>query len=333
MKRFITIAFAFMLVLSVALAGCGKNEKNEKSAKSESEKKKEKLSVVCTTFPTYDWVRQILGDKVNDVDLTLLQKDKIDLHSYEPSVEDIAKISSSDLFIYVGGESDEWVEDALKEAKNKDMATINLVEAIGTDAKTEEVVEGMEPEEEEGEEEGEAYDEHVWLSLKNAEKLCSVITDELVSLDNGNSEVYQNNLSAYMKELTALDSQYQAAIQAAPVKTFLMGDRFPFRYMADDYGLDYYAAFVGCSAETEASFETIAFLAKKTDELALKNIVVTESSDQSIAKTIRDNTANKNQQILVMDSLQSIGQSDLDQSTTYVSAMQKNLDTLKSVLQ
>ena len=160
-----------------------------------------------------------------------------------------------------------------------------------------------------------------------------MIADALSSLDNGNAETYRANLSAYLEKLSALDSEYQSAVNVASVKTLLFGDRFPFRYLVDDYELDYHAAFVGCSAETEASFDTIIFLAGKVDEQKLKHIMVTESSDQKIAKTIQINTVDKNQQILVMNALQSVSKSDVNNGTTYLSIMESNLGVLKNALQ
>ena len=287
-----------------------------------------RFSVVCTVFPQYDWVRQILGDKIDGMDLTLLSNGRIDLHNYQPSVDDIAKIVTCDLFIYVGGESDAWADDVLKQAANKSMAVINLLAALGEKAKEEEIIAGMEADD--GEDEM-AYDEHVWLSLKNAGIFCPAIADALSALDDDNSGEYKNNLLAYAEKLSALDAKYREAISAAPVKTLLFGDRFPFRYLADDYGLDYHAAFAGCSAETEASFETIIFLASKVDELDLKTIMVTESSDQAIAKTIIDNTAAKNQRILVLDAMQSMTAEDV-KNATYLSIMENNLKVLKEAL-
>ena len=317
-------AILLALLLMITASGCRQIGSNGK------------ISVVCTVFPQYDWVRQILGDKADGMNLTMLLDNKIDLHSFQPSVDDIVKISACDLFIYVGGESDEWVNDALKEATNKNMVVINLLDTLGDAAKIEEIIEGMEEEAEESEEveiEDEIeYDEHVWLSLKNARIFCAVITSALSSLDAGNAETYKNNLKAYIEKLSALDSEYRTAVNAAPVKTLLFGDRFPFRYLVEDYGLNYYAAFVGCSAETEASFETIIFLANKVNELNLKNIMVTESSDTAIAKTIINNTPGKNQQILVLDSMQSVTSNDVINGATYLSVMENNLNVLKEAL-
>jgi zinc transport system substrate-binding protein len=331
MKKIITILLALLLLTTLS-ACSSKADGGTNTAEG-------KPCIVCTIFPQYDWVHQILGGEAGDFEVTLLLDSQLDLHNYQPSVDDIVKISTCDLFIYIGGESDEWVEDALAEATNEDMIVVNLLEALGNMAKEEVLVEGMEEEdEEEGDEEGEEeteYDEHIWLSLRNAHLLCQTITSALSELNPASLASYQSNLAAYSALLSALDETYQAKLGPAPTKTktILVGDRFPFRYLVDDYGIDYYAAFVGCSAETEASFETIIFLANKVDELGLKTILVTESSDQAIARTIRDNTQSKDQQILVLNALQSVTATDINNGATYLSIMESNLDVLSTALQ
>ena len=257
MKKTLALFLSLMLLISV-LSGCGSQTTPTTDT--------DQLSIVCTIFPEYDWVKNLLGDEAKNAELTLLLDSGVDLHSYQPTADDIIKISTCDMFIYVGGESDAWVEDALKEATNKDMVVINLLEVLGDSVKEEEVVEGMEAEEEpdaEEQEEEPEYDEHVWLSLKNAKLLCSYIAQQLALIDEANAQRYTNNADAYIAKLDALDAEYQTAVDSARVKTVLFGDRFPFRYLVDDYGLAYYAAFIGCSAETEASFETVASLAEK----------------------------------------------------------------------
>lgn len=291
-----------------------------------------KISVVCTIFPEYDWAKEVIGNNDN-VELSLIMNNGTDLHSYQPTVEDIAKIASADLFIYVGGESDEWVEDALKNKVNNNMQTINLVEVLGDKAKEEELVEGMQGEEEEegeeGEEEGPEYDEHVWLSLKNAVIFVNEIAAKLGIIDVENKDLYLENANTYTAELNELDGKYQAAVDSKTKDTLLFGDRFPFRYLVEDYGLKYYAAFIGCSAETEASFETIAFLAGKVDACSLSVILIIETSDGLIANTIKENTTNKNQTILTLDSMQN---TTLNSNKTYYSMMNSNLEVLKEAL-
>ncbi len=330
-------------MLAVLTAGCFAGCANGKP------KDDGRLRIVTTIFPEYDWVMNVLGDKKENAEVTMLLDRGVDLHSYQPSAEDILKISVCDLFIYVGGESDGWVDDALKEATNKDMVVINLLEVLGDAVKEEEAVEGMqagehehehaheddhdhdEHEHEHGEEEKE-YDEHVWLSLGNAAALTKKISEALSRIDSANAEVYKKNALAYVAKLEELDGKYAEVVSRSALKTVLFADRFPFRYLTDDYGLSYYAAFLGCSAETEASFETVAFLAGKADELSLRVVLTIEGKDHRIAETVVKNTKNKDQQILVMDSLQSVTAEDIKNGTTYLAVMEKNLGVLEKAL-
>ena len=327
MKKITALLLALFMLVG-ALAGCGKQNDTNQT---------DKLSIVTTIFPEYDWVREILGEKADNAEITMLLDNGVDLHSYQPTADDIVKISDCDLFIYVGGESDEWVEDALRNAANGNMKVINLLEVLGDSVKTEEIVEGMQEEEHEYEdaeehEHEEEADEHVWLSLKNAKMLVRVISKALQELDPDNKDIYAANADAYVKKLSALDAEYQAAVDAASNKTILFGDRFPFRYLVDDYGLRYYAAFVGCSAETEAGFETISFLAKRVDEWKLPCVLTIEGAQHKIAETVVRNTTAKNQRVLTMDSMQSTTSKDVKNGTTYLSVMEKNLSVLKEAL-
>lgn len=332
MKRILAVLLS-VLVLAGVLAGC--NTANNAAHGD--------VKVVTTIFPIYDWVREVAQDDA-DVNLDLLLDNGVDLHSYQPTAKDIMDISDCDVFVYVGGESDGWVDDVLEKANNKDMIVLDLLDILGEKAKEEEVKEGMqeddhehEEEHEEGEEEhdheGEAeYDEHVWLSLKNVSLFVDQIADALSQKDSQHAESYKANAAAYDAKVTALSEQYQAAVDAGKTKTLLFGDRFPFRYLTDDYGLDYYAAFVGCSAETEASFETITFLADKVDELGLKSIMQIETSDGAIAKTIVDNTKTKDQEILTLDSIQGVTAERIKAGESYLGIMERNLEVLKKAL-
>ena len=503
MKKITALLLALMMLAGV-FASCGKPKDTGKAGK---------LKVVTTIFPAYDWVRAILGDKADNAEVTMLLDNGVDLHSYQPTADDIVRISDCDLFVYVGGESDGWAESVLKNAANRKMKVINLLEVLGDSVKTEETVEGMQEAEhahdhskevstfedhevqdrslsdwegswqsaypfaldgtlddafaamaEEGEmtadeyktyyqngyktditnidiagdhiaftyedgkkvgsdykyigyyiqnwstgtkaamyrfeavdrtsgapvyiefndhmiesaapehfhirmsnesfdaivdpekswptffpadmtgedlcehmeghghDHGEEKDEHVWLSLKNAKTLVGAIADALQELDPDNKDTYAANASAYIEKLSALDGAYQSAVDSAARKTVLFGDRFPFRYLVDDYGLSYYAAFVGCSAETEASFETISFLAKKVDELKLPCVLTIEGAQHKIAETIVQNTTSKNQKVLTMDSMQSTTSKDVKNGTTYLSVMEKNLSVMKEAL-
>ena len=530
MKKIFALLLALLMLASV-LAGCASEQVNndtnpetkpdasantDVNAKPAAEKAPEKsLKIVTTIFPEYDWVREVLGDQAENDELTMLLDNGVDLHSYQPTADDIVKISDCDLFIYVGGESDGWVDDALKNATNKNMKVINLLEVLGDSVKAEEVVEGMQETEHDrdhdhskevstfeddevqdrslsdwagdwqsaypfaldgtlddafaamaeesemtakeyktyyqngyktdisniniegdhieftyedgkkaasdykyvgyyiqnwstgtkaamyrfeavdrtsgapiyiefndhmiesaapehfhirmsnesfdaivdpekswptffpadmtgedlcehmeghGHDHGEEKDEHVWLSLKNAKTLVAAIADALQELDPDNKDTYAANASAYIEELSALDGAYQSAVDGAARKTVLFGDRFPFRYLVDDYGLSYYAAFAGCSAESEASFETVSFLAKKVDELGLPCVLTIEGKNHKLAETIVQSTAGKNQKVLTMDSMQSMTSKDAANGATYLSVMEQNLSVLKEAL-
>lgn len=291
---------------------------------------KNKINIVTTIFPEYDWVCEIIGTNPSDIEVTFLMDKGVDLHSFQPSVKDIAKIRKCDLLVYVGGESDEWIEKLLEDKSCSKIRTVNLMDSLGDIVKEEEVVEGMQVEEEECEEI--EYDEHVWLSLRNASRLCNIIADKISEIDKDNAGLYKANAEDYIAKLTALDARYSKVVASANKKTVLFGDRFPFRYLTDDYGLKYYAAFVGCSAESEASFNTIMFLANKMDELKLNCVITLEKSDNKIAGTIIKSTASKNQKILSLDSMQSVTSRDVKKGKKYLDIMSNNLQVLQEAL-
>lgn len=312
-KRFFMFVFAFaaIFVSSFGLVACGKNNDDGK------------IKIVCTIFPEYDWVQEIIGKDNENFSVTLLLDSGADLHSYQPTVKDIATVSKCDLFVYVGGESDEWTVNALANAKNENMKTLNLLEILGDSALDED--EDYNHDHTHKDEK----DEHIWLSLKNAKVFVNKIANSIAELDSANKDAYLKNADDYCEKLTTLDEKYAAAVASANKNTLVFGDRFPFKYLANDYNLNYYAAFNGCSAETEASFDTIAFLAGKVNEYNLAAIIKIDSSSDEIAKSIRQNTNSKNQQILSLDSLQS---TTLSSGKTYLSVMESNLEVLKLAL-
>lgn len=290
-----------------------------------------RIRIVATIFPIYDWVREVTGGSEN-AEVTLLLDSGVDLHSFQPAAQDIMKVATCDVFIYVGGESDEWAEDALAEAVNPGMVVINLVNVLGEGAKAEETVEGMECEEEEEEPGEEEIDEHVWLSLRNARIFVLAIADALTQADPEHADTYRANAEAYAAKLSGLDAAYTDAVRGSAYHTLLFGDRFPFRYLTDDYGLDYYAAFSGCSAETEASFQTVVFLAQKTDELHLPAVLTIEGTNHRIAETVIGSTSSKDQKLLVLNSMQGTTAQDVQQGASYLAIMEENLAVLKEAL-
>ena len=351
---------ASTIITSVMAAGC--------LAMAAAAAEGRQLKIVATSFPHYDWTREVLGERLAETDLVLLQQSGVDLHSYSPSASDLLKIAACDLFVFVGGESDEWTERAFAQKGNPRRRILNLVKTLGSAAKEEKIVEGMEHEhhhhdakhddhdddhdhdkdkhdhakkhdhdEDKDHDHGDhdehehEIDEHVWLSLRHAATLVKAIAADLAVLDPANAATYRANADAYCAKLAALDREYTATVSSAKRKSILIADRFPFRYLADDYGLTYFAAFSGCSAESEASFKTVAFLAKKVDELQLPVILVIEGTKHKIAETVKRTTKAQDQRILTLDSLQSTG-GEAAKTTHYLDVMTRNLEALKTAL-
>lgn len=310
MKRLLTTLLAAALLLTL-LAGCSGAPATEDG----------KLKIVTTIFPLYDWTKNLIGESRDEVSLTMLLDDGVDMHSFQPSVNDMITLSSCDLLIYVGGESDEWIKDALSERANPNMIALNLMDVLGDRALQEELVEGMEGEAED------VPDEHIWLSLQNARILCAAIRDALIELDGEHSRAYEAAFATYDAKLEQLDADFTSALDAADRHTLIVADRFPFRYLVEDYKLDYYAAFAGCEAETEASFATVIFLANKADELGVRQLCVIETSDGKLARTVIENTKSRDLGVLTLHSMQgSVGDGD------YLSLMEQNLNVLKEAL-
>ncbi len=337
-------AFAIIFALFMMFVACGVDSEKKAPAN-------KKISIVAAIYPQYDWLKNVLGERADSVDLKLLVKNGTDLHSYKPSAQDIASIARADIVVYVGGESDGWIEKALAATPKAGRVEVNMMKVLGDRVKQEEIVEGMQAEEEHHHEHGEEaendehhehaeehaeeveYDEHVWLSLKNSVRLVSAIAQSLSKVDTANSSIYTANAVIYNAKLWALDSEFTTAISGAENKIILFGDRFPFRYLVDDYGIKYYAAFVGCSAESEASFETVAFLANKMDSLALPAILTIDGSDGKIARAILDASKNsKNAQVLTLNSMQSVTDEQIKAGVDYLSIMRDNLEVLKKAI-
>ena len=312
-------------------------------------KAKEKIKIVATIYPEYDFVKSIIKGNEDKFDVKLLLTSGIDIHNFTPSAKDILDVGKSDLFIYVGGESDKWVEGVIRQATNDNLETINLLELLKGKIKVEELKEGMENDDyhhdkddehdEENEEEHEKeheeeieYDEHVWLSLNNAKLIYESIGKEIIKLDSENASLYKENIDSFVSELEMLDKEYKDAIDNSKRKLLLFADRFPFRYLVDDYGIDYYAAFKGCSAETEASFETIKFLSDKLSTEKLPYIIIIERSDDKIARAVIENSTEKDTKVETMYSMQSVNSEDILNGASYLSFMKKNLDVLKKAL-
>lgn len=325
MKKSLAVILSIFMLFSLFCACGDTTEKQNTTSKESDTTEKTGLSVVCTIFPQYDFCREIIGSADN---IELLQKNKVDMHSYKPSAEDILKIKNCDLFINIGGESDEWAEDAIASAKNEKLSVLSLIDSV--EAREETALEGMEEEEEHDHEDEEAeLDEHVWTSLKNAKLMVAAIADRLCELDEKNAALYKKNASAYTEKLDALEAEYEKTTDSAATKTLVFADRYPFRYLAEDYSLECFAAFSGCSAETQASFETIAFLAQKVKENDLKFVLMIDGSDGSVAETVASQSGAA---IRSLNSCQSVSQEEIESGTTYLSIMESNLEVLREVL-
>jgi zinc transport system substrate-binding protein len=282
-----------------------------------------KTNVVVTIFPPYDFVREVAGNMVN---LTMLLQPGAESHSYEPTPQDIIKVQNCDVFIYVGGESDAWVERILESIDTSHMEIVTLMDCV--EVVEEVVVEGMQEEEEE-EAEGPEYDEHVWTSPGNAKLIVRKIADVLKQRDAANAAVYEKNTVSYLAKLTELDASFQNVVNGASRKTLVFGDRFPFRYFADAYNLNYFAAFPGCSTETECSAATIAFLVDKVKAENIPVVFHIELSNENIADTICEETGAKK---LLLHAVHNISKRDFDGKANYYDLMSQNAQNLREAL-
>ena len=381
-KRIWTALVTGALVIGGLLTGCG-TEQKAKQETVENKTKDQKISVVTTIFPQYDFVRQIAGDSV---DLKMLLKPGEETHSYEPTPQDIIAIQNSDLFIYVGGENDSWVEDILESMPDNGRKTLKLADCVDTveeehvegmkeerghdheehdheehghdsesdthldqdsDAEEEHLLQEQEVQETHSDADSEAQtdgehgndssetvsvheiDEHVWTSPKNAEKIVEHITDLLCEADEAHAAEYQTNAADYEQQLEELDQEVRDVVDHSERNLLIFGDRFPFRYFADEYGLDYYAAFSGCASDTEPSAATMAFLINKVKEEQVPTVLKMELSNDNISKAIAEAAGTD---VKVFYSCHNLTAEEFENGETYLSMMKKNVETLKEVL-
>lgn len=327
-----------MTVLMIVFAGCG-------AGREEAATEEEKMQILCMTFPLYDWTRQITAGCEDNIEVSLLMDRGTDPHNYQPTTEDIIRISEADIMVYVGGESDLWMEDVLASIpaeRGEKQQYLSMMEVLGTSLREEEYIEGVEQiqgqahgEVEAGEErhaDAAEYDEHIWLSVKNASVCVQAIAATVMDQDQEDSRIVAENAESYLAKLQDLDEQFADMAAEAPLDRVLFADRFPFLYLMKDYGLEYDAAFPGCSTETEASFEMVIYLAGRLDEYDLPAVLVMEDGNQRIAETVIANTADKDQEILALNSMQSVTAAEIGQGVTYLSVMRENLEVLRKAL-
>ena len=330
MKKYL-IACAAALLLAAALIYAVNGERTATTAEDGRPK------VITTIFPPYDFARAVGGGKT---DLSMLLKPGMESHSYSPSPQDIINIQNCDLFIYIGGENDQWVDRIINSLeKDKRPQVLKLIDCVSP--VREELAEGMQEEEghdhghDHGAAEGEAhehedeYDEHIWTSPRNAEKMTAAIMDKLILIDAKNRSFYKENAKAYIAELDRLDKDYRRAVADGRRRSLVFGDRFPFRYLADEYDLDYAAAFPGCAAESEASAATIAYLIDKVKKEQIPVVFHIEMSTEKTAEAICNETGAKK---TLLHSCHNLSRSEYEQGATYISLMRNNLNSLREAL-
>lgn len=323
MKKRIIVFLAAMCIAACVCACQGASGKSAASAGKDDGR----LNVVCTIFPQYDFVRQIAGDKVN---LTMLLKPGAESHSYEPTPQDIIKLQDSDMFVYVGGDSDEWVKSILSSMNTDRMTQVKLMDCV--DLKEEETVEGMQPEKEESCDaaaEGPEMDEHVWTSVANSEKIVQKLSDTLIKLDPDNKDYYEKNTKTYLDRLKKLDGEFHSVIDSAKRREIIVGDRFPFMYFCREYGLKYYAAFPGCSTDTEADPATVAFLTDKVKQDKIPVVFHIELSNGQMCNSICDATGARAEPL---NAVHNVSADDFKAGVTYVDLMEHNVKVLKEAL-
>lgn len=338
MKRILLIVLV-LVFLTTSFAGCSRLNDNTSS---------DKISVVTTIFPPYDFTRQIAGEHV---ELMMLLPPGSESHSYEPTPQDIITIQNCDVFVYGGGESDAWVEEVLESMDTGKMEIITLMDCVET--VEEEIVEGMEDdhdhdhdheddhdrdtdhEDDHGHEddyEGEGsreLDEHVWTSPKNAGLIVQKISDTLSAIDSENASVYAQNTAAYLEQINELDVLFREIADNSVRRTLVFGDRFPFRYLADAYDLEYFAAFPGCSTETEASASTVAFLIDKIKAEDIPVVFHVELSNQRMANVISESTGAK---VLLLHACHNVSKAEFESGATYLELMNRNAENLQEAL-
>ena len=315
MKKWITVLLTVLIVIfSSLISGCRNTEMSDNG----------KINIVSTIFPQYDFARQITGDNAN---LKLLIQPAGETHTYEPTPQDIISIEKADIFLYIGGESDEWVDGILQSVDTRKTQVVRLMDYV--DTFDEEVVEGMEDDEEDSTTTEKEIDEHIWTSPQNAIKMTQAICDTVCKADKNNADLYRKNTEDYIVQLKNLDDTFRTITENARRKEIVFGDRFPLRYFTEEYHLKYYAAFPGCSSETEPSASTVAFLIDKVKKDKIPAVLKIELSNGTVAQTIAKET---NTQVLTFYSCHNLSKEQFDNGETYLSMMNKNTDTLRKIL-
>ena len=321
MIRKIIATVLVLLLLLPASAGCQRTDDG-------------KITVLCTVFPIYDWVKNVVGEN-DGVEVRLLVSNGTDIHSYQPTAADVFDIRSAEMIVRVGGSSDGFLDDILKKHPDGERIDLQLIDEEGValrDVSSESVVGEGHAHTHECDHGHENVDEHIWLSIKNAAASVTAIYRALAEIDADGAEGYRARAEAYTEALSALDAEFSQAVASVSEPRVLFADRFPFVYLMEDYGVEYVAAFRGCTTEVDATFETVARLSDKLDEWELSCVSVTESSDGELAESVIAASASKSARFAVFDSMQATAQSEIDGGKTYVGTMKNNLEVLKDAI-
>lgn len=311
----ITRITALLTAAATALCLCSCASQNEADNKDS-----QKLKIISTVFPPYDLARQIAGD---NADISILLPPGSESHTYEPTAKEIIEIQNCDIFLYIGGENEQWAEKIISSNKSDSVKTVKLIDCVKT-------LEEAELHEEEHEEEhSHETDEHIWTSPKNEQLMLTAVYDAICEADPENKAVYTKNKDSYNRQLSELDKAYKEAVGNAKNKTIIMADKFPFRYLAEEYGLDFYAAFSSCSDESEPSAAAMTSLISKIKELKIPVVYYLEFSSTKVADTLCSETGASS---LMLHSCHNVSKEDLDKGVTYVELMKQNLENLKTAL-
>ena len=288
------------------------------------------FSIVATSFPAYDLARAVCGQAA---EITLLRPPGAESHSYEPTPRDILAVEDCGLFIYLGGESDAWVETILSSLESPP-ETLRMIDCV--DTLDEETLGGMtsqghdhDHDEDHGRGEVHEIDEHVWTAPENAGRIARAIAERMAVLDRANADTYLAAADAYQAEIDALDRDFRDFFAALPTKTLVFGDRFPLRYFAEAYGLTCYAAFPGCATQTEPSAATVAFLTEKVEREGISTVFYIEFSNHLVADSIAEAAGART---ALFHSCHNVSRQDLESGATYLSLMRQNLETLRACL-
>jgi len=322
LKKNIFSRIIALIVLALSLSGCALQEDQAVDVNLSAD---DGLSIVTTIFPAYDFARAVAGDAAQ---VNMLVPAGAEIHSFEPTPADIIAISEADVIVYIGGESESWVDSVLQSIDTNSIKIVKLIDTVTPEE--EELVEGMgEEHKHELKTEEVEYDEHIWTSPQNAVKMVQAVSDALCNVDKDNEIIYQNNAASYIEQISQIDEAIQQIVSSAKRKVLVFGDRFPFLYFAKEFGLSYRAAFPGCSSETETSAATMAHLIDYVQTEKIPYIYYIELSNQNVAKAIAEQTRAG---LLLLHSCHNVTKSDFEAGVTYVSLMRQNIENLQKGL-